>query len=1017
MATIAANLPLSDRHAPRAARSGRQKRRFTAIISAAALAVAASCLLVGPEARADTRGFANLRGDGLAGVFGASNPRNYDATNQTLVDLKGTTYSGILNDYIGMTVGLSGSFSQKVDNDNTVAYTVPGRISFGNVKGSIRDEVLTKDDGKGLTGFTNFGLVPFASLWPFAASYNQNPYEPDCSGYTAISIDGAGSVLGEGGIQASRFINNRLENYYQPAANVSINQFVRLYRSTAEITYVITNNDAAVHSVGIQLTLFPFSDAGTTPSGGVRYFVDPNRGVTERPALFQGADIPDSIFFADQRPDPNYFARFTFRGFRATQPDRVFVTNAGYYVIPGYNPVTDPSNIDVLNAVPAVAVYWDPVSIAPGTSRTIVTYFGNGAATEDLSEDFVTGTEARESLQYNSAAALSRGANSSNPGPADIAPFYTPSTFTIKGGIYNQTLPVAGEGVTLNNVTMSLTLPRGLRLAVLPSGARDVSSKSYGDVRPDSENTPLTWVVEPTGEEYGSLNYQLTVSAPPAGSRTISRTVTVPAAPIKTLTSNAFNLISFPFEFDPILSNNSDAGTILNGIVEPDDTLLNIFEYDKSVEDYRLARKLRPGTAYFYRPQPVNPDGTRNIFLTGARPLANQAPNTNTTATTLQITLSRGWNLIGNPYIYDIPLAFLRFVPLDNNPSLRSFSYNEAVNSAFLRGAVFFYTGMDANNPYDFLASASDPLRPWVGYWIFANSPLTILFSPPAQLSSAVVPAPGTDPFPGTRAQRGGVIAGGRALAKQPTLGNWKLQIVARNRAGRRDNSTLIGVAPGASDGDDVRDLPKPPPFRNYVYVGIERQEATGSRSRWAQDLKAPGGGEKSWDLAVDSDIEGPVTLSWPNTANLPRLLRLQVRDTVTGRTYDLRRSSSLTVNLTKSTPRRFRVVASQAPSRALGITNLRVVPSGRAAGAGYRFDFDLTNQASVNVRILTLGNAVKQTLATGRAVAAGANSFRWNGRGQAGEALPVGPYQVEVTARNDNGELVVKRATVLMLR
>jgi hypothetical protein len=326
----------------------------------------------------------------------------------------------------------------------------------------------------------------------------------------------------------------------------------------------------------------------------------------------------------------------------------------------------------------------------------------------------VFGTEARESLQYNSAAALSRGPNSSNPGAADITPFYTPSIFTIKGSIYNQTLPVAGEGVTLNNVTMSLTLPRGLRLAVADpnTGARDVSSKSYGDVRPDSENTPLQWVVEPTGEEYGSLNYQLTVSAPPAGSRTISRTINIPAAPIRTLTSNAFNLISFPFEFDPILSNNSDAGTILNGIVDPDDTLLNIFEYDKSVDDYRLARKLRPGVAYFYRPQPVNPNGTRTIYLTGARPLANQAPTTNTTATTLQLTLNRGWNLIGNPYIYDIPLAFLRFVPLDSNPSLRSFSYNEAVNSAFLRGAVFFYNAANADNPYDFLASASDPTAP-----------------------------------------------------------------------------------------------------------------------------------------------------------------------------------------------------------------------------------------------------------------------------------------------------------------
>jgi hypothetical protein len=59
---------------------------------------------------------------------------------------------------------------------------------------------------------------------------------------------------------------------------------------------------------------------------------------------------------------------------------------------------------------------------------------------------------------------LNRRPGASNPTPADITPFYAPSTFTIYGSVYNQTLRIPGEEVVLNNVTMSVTLPRGCGL-------------------------------------------------------------------------------------------------------------------------------------------------------------------------------------------------------------------------------------------------------------------------------------------------------------------------------------------------------------------------------------------------------------------------------------------------------------------------------------------------------------------------------------------------------------------------
>jgi hypothetical protein len=66
------------------------------------------------------------------------------------------------------------------------------------------------------------------------------------------------------------------------------------------------------------------------------------------------------------------------------------------------------------------------------------------------------------------------------------------------------------------------------------------------------------------------------------------------------------------------------------------------------------------------------------------------------------------------------------------------------------------------------------------------------------------------------------------------------------------------------------------------------------------QDLKAGDGAKKTWDLEVESDHDGPVTVAWPSVAALPRTLRLRVTDAATGRTYDPRSTSSLTLNLAK---------------------------------------------------------------------------------------------------------------------
>jgi hypothetical protein len=368
--------------------------------------------------------------------------------------------------------------------------------------------------------------------------------------------------------------------------------------------------------------------------------------------------------------------------------------------------------------------------------------------------------------------------------------------------------------------------------------------------------------------------------------------------------------------------------------------------------------------------------------------------------------------------VYDIPLAFLRFVPLESNPSLQAFSYSEAVSNNFVRGAVFFYAG---NGNYDFLTDIGAPLRPWVGYWIFVNQPVTLIFSAPGQLNTAILPAPitnqNTDPFPATRKRGEGDMASGHALVRRPTMNNWKLQFVARSRSGeRRDTATLIGVGAGAKDGDDVRDLLKPPAFKDYVYVAVSR--GAGRTGRLMQDLKAGDGAKKTWDLEVESDHDGPVTVAWPNVASLPRTLRLRVTDMGTGRTYDLRSMSSLRLHLARNTVHRLRVTADRRLSKPLALSNVTATQvGGRGTSAAMKIEYNVTTDARVVGQVRNLVGEVVSMIAPSRAVGAGKQAMHWNRRSREGNALPAGPYMLELTARTDDGEQVTVTRPMTLLR
>ncbi len=1034
-------------------------------LSVAALSVfmALSCSI--PAARADTKG-------------GVSPVPIIDLPSGNFFGWPPSTttpwYAYIYNDYMLVTVGWTGALAPPQPPHATG--DVAGRISFGTVQGNLR---LSQDDNQALLGgVTKLSSVgpPDDSQFPYGWGAGttstvggpEGTYQ-DYPAYLRALVDGTTQVnVGfdtaqnrlsptfrqTDGLPGSNADRPLIVGSYNLGANgtVYLEQRVRLQGGLAKFEWTIVNTDTLAHTVGLRWTI------NQRPAAGF-YFVNSDRGVSPRP-LVLGADpstpgvivppIPDTLDIfarrADTITDPGFHNRQIFRGLDTTLPVSVYLSDA-IEMAPGtatprgaWLPQAQGIRVPTFETGIATTAYYGNTPLGyvvpPGGRRVVIAYVGPGGTSDLVADDLILSTESPTALPFYPGAAVLPGVmgNTSATLASVAAKFIgTPvrgtdasgnpavtgvnNQFQIFASVTSQKQRLPDADVPLSGVSVSLTLPPGLRFVTNPAtGSPDPSRKlvqptgtgstRLGELVGDQTGT-ASWLVEPTGEVYGPVTYQVAmgVERPNPLSRSIGRTIVIPATPLVELKTGFFQMLGFPFQFDPLLSNNGDPDTIINSLSRPIDEPVLLFRW---VPDplsttgggrYVKETKIEPGVAYFYRPAQGG-GGKRLLYLRGAQPQALQAPTGNALTVPLQIILEKGWNMISNPYVYEIPLNYLRIVPLENNPSLSSISFSEAVRNNVIRGGVFYYSA--AESGYRFFEDLTAALKPWQGYWVYLNTRVSVLFATPTQRDAVVLPDPvNPTPEPATRAQ------------KTMTADSWKLGLVIRSADGKQDASTRIGVAPGASSGQS--DYPKPPaPIDSAVRLAITKGDAA---SRYAQVLKTPGG-KASWDLVVEgADQDGVATLLWEGLGVVPKQVRLSITD-AQGHTTNLRNASSLRVNIRKGVTSRFVVTAQRQTSQTLAITSLKKVSEGRASGIqSHTFSVRLTQDATITATLKTQNGAVIAVINPGRAAAAGETRLVWNGRSQNGSAVPAGMYRLEVNAISDSGDRVMRDLPVNSVR
>ena len=340
------------------------------------------------------------------------------------------------------------------------------------------------------------------------------------------------------------------------------------------------------------------------------------------------------------------------------------------------------------------------------------------------------------------------------------------------------------------------------------------------------------------------------------------------------------------------------------------------------------------------------------------------------------VTDPTAWNMIGDPYPFDVPFNAL----LVDTPEGR-LSIRDAADRGYLLPNLYSF---DPQVGYTYRSLPDGALRAWEGHWIGVTSN--------ADLNLVVPPAPliTTAPLPG----RAAVSSDGWSL---------KLSASVRNL---RDSFNFIGVSSGSSDNYDRRDVPKPPMSSPFVTVGINHPD-WGSRSGlYAQDVRGPGT-SKSWPLVVNTDqANSTVTVGWEGQRSLPRGVKVTLRDETTGQVVDMRTRSSYSFN-SGAEPgiRKFTVSSGPVNGSIVRIANVSVQPLGRASGTN-RIGFTLSGDATYDVKIMSATGAQVGTVAT-RSASAGDVQVLWNGKDGAGRSVPAGTYIVQIRATGTDGETV----------
>ena len=326
-----------------------------------------------------------------------------------------------------------------------------------------------------------------------------------------------------------------------------------------------------------------------------------------------------------------------------------------------------------------------------------------------------------------------------------------------------------------------------------------------------------------------------------------------------------------------------------------------------------------------------------------------------------QIPLREGWNLIGNPFAFDVPVSQLRVANSEATlPESDLFGYN----GSFVP------------------KQAGDVLDAYAGYLVRLSD---------GQTGTLVI-----DP---TRDASKGAD---RPASSSPLA--WQVNLSARVGKARDDHNTL-GVGAGARAGLDARDGREPPPIGDFVSLAFGAPEAP-NPSLW-RDIRPARSSLQTWTAEVRTNVSGLVTIEASRLSSVPDEKAVWLQDEALDVTHNLRAEAQYRFSASgPSTSRRIRILVGEpeAVQRALKTesrtpTRVRLLPSApHPVRSHTTVRYAVPEPTRVTLRLYDLLGRQITTFVDGKQVRGGTHTYNWT-VGTETQALSSGTYFLRLEA------------------
>jgi photosystem II stability/assembly factor-like uncharacterized protein len=341
------------------------------------------------------------------------------------------------------------------------------------------------------------------------------------------------------------------------------------------------------------------------------------------------------------------------------------------------------------------------------------------------------------------------------------------------------------------------------------------------------------------------------------------------------------------------------------------------------------------------------------------------------------ITLRPGYNMIGNPFPYEVRWA-------------NSFREDDSVET------VLWYF----NGEYD---STTTTMKPFMGYFIKNRGTTNKLI----RISSEKITS----------------TAGFDKDEPSASLGlqEWKIQISAVSKKAA-DERTYIGMLENASNGFDINDFSKPPASpSDYLHLAIRN-----NGEKLAADYRALSRDGQYWDVTVTSALSNiPVTLSLLKIGSLPSDFKIYILDTKKERVNDVTQSLSYSLTLDKKEyNRNLRVIVGTEQFVEAHTNGIPLVPLEFSLYQNYPNPFNpatsirysISHSAHVKLEIFNmLGQKVKTLVQEFQQI--GMYLVEWDGTDESMKTVATGVYYYRLEAYPSDGSqkfVNVKKMTLV---